>query len=707
MERGSGLPFIFGTQYYRAPSPHPSVWETDLKAIADLGFTTVKYWVQWRWNTPAEGEYRFDDIDRLMDLASKVGLRAMLNTIVDVAPVWIYQKYPDASMLTLDGRRIGPQVQPHRQIGGLGLCFNHAAAQQHLDEFLRTTVRRYRAHPALELWNVASEPEITSSMAEIRLYAADAGRTGDMLCYCDHCRTAFRTWLGERYGDIGVLNIRWNRNYRSFDAVEVPLTRNGLNDVVDWRMFFADTLARHVRRRFDVARAEDTSHPMMCHHVFLQGFPVTSTGSDPWSFGSLGDLHGCTQMDDPMMTDVLRSCARGKPVISAEMLMLFGYTLDLPAPVAADDVKRYIFTGLASNLKGFVFWQYRPETLAREAPAWGLTRLDGAPTPWLMAFADVGKTLQAHANFLRDSRPRPADAAVLYHPENQVFGWAATGSEQTVTESIRGTHRALYEDNATVDLFHAVKDLAYLDEYRVLIIPFPYWLGREFCDALVPWVEAGGVLIGEAYFAGWDPEHGAHQTTVPGYGLEQLFKARQGAAYPLGSRETMRLTRSLPGLPAGTSISGSLVREVLLAEGADVLARWPDGTAAVTSAKRGKGTAILIGSYAGLSHFHDRSRRAGDLLAALVRAYAPSTRPSYRGTGRVRIDLLSHGTERMLILRNLDAGKASGTVTLPRETLKVMKEIFSGRRLQMRPSASGRSARVVLKGGQVLVYHGG
>ena len=88
----------FGTQYYRAPSPQPTQWERDLRSIARLGMNTVKFWVQWRWNNPREGAYMFDDIDRLMDIAQKNGLRVMLNTIFDVAPAWIYRKYPDAAM---------------------------------------------------------------------------------------------------------------------------------------------------------------------------------------------------------------------------------------------------------------------------------------------------------------------------------------------------------------------------------------------------------------------------------------------------------------------------------------------------------------------------------------------------------------------------------------------------------------------------------
>jgi hypothetical protein len=60
-----------------------------------------------------------------------------------------------------------------------------------------------------------------------------------------------------------------------------------------------------------VAKERSRQASLLCHHVFIQGFPVTSTANDPWNVGQYGDLHGITQMDDPMMVDVVRSCAKG------------------------------------------------------------------------------------------------------------------------------------------------------------------------------------------------------------------------------------------------------------------------------------------------------------------------------------------------------------------------------------------------------------
>jgi beta-galactosidase len=701
--------FPFGVQYYRAPSPVREDWDRDLANIAALGFNTVKFWVQWRWNNPREGEYYFEDIDILMELAARHRLRVMLNTIVDVAPSWIYRKYPDASMISLDGRRIGPQVQPHRQIGGLGLCLNHAPAMEHLFRFLHVTFRRYKDHSALAIWNVASEPELTSSMAELRLYAGDAAGIGDMLCYCERCRSAFRTWLQTRYPDIAALNAAWNRNYSAFEEIELPLNRNGFNDVVDWRMFFVHVLGENVKRRFEAAREEDGgAHPLMCHHVFIQGFPVTSTANDPWNVGQYGDLHGITQMDDPMMCDVLRSCAKGKPVISAEMLMLFGYTLDMPKPIAMNDIKRYVFTGIASNLKGFVFWQYRPEVLAREAPAWGLTTLDGSSTPWLEDFAAVNGVIQKNAGFLLDAEPRKAEVALLYNPENQIFGWAATGNEMNVTDSLLGVHKALYASNLVIDLIHP-REIAQgvLSAYTVCVVPFPYFLDKDICAHLASWVHEGGVLIGECYFAGWNKELGQHQTTIPGYGLERVFQAHQGHVVP--PDETGRIeiitTVDLPHLGKGTRIFGSIVKECLIPQGAEVVATFASGEPAITVGTHGKGQAILIGSYVGILHYRENIQSNGDLLSSLVDLKAGLSRPVALGGARIRVDTLTaRDGARMLILRNLGSDAVNVRISFPGYAPGSFVEQFNGEEVSVVAGAGFPEGSVSLGPAEVKVY---
>jgi beta-galactosidase len=435
------------------------------------------------------------------------------------------------------------------------------------------------------------------------------------------------------------------------------------------------------------------------------------------------------------------------------MLMLMGYTLDLPEAISADDIKRHVFTGLAANLKGFLFWQYRPEMLGREAPTWGLSHLDGSSTPWLEDFAEIGRVLQEHAGFVLDSAPKRAEVAVLYSPENQVFAWASTGNEKSATDSILGVHRALYERNHVIDLLHP-KDFAdgsdVLDQYRVIVVPFPYYLSERIADRLKAWIEAGGVLVGEAYFGGWDVEEGRHHTTLPGYGLHEVFGVRQKNAEPadehgyaivqgvtraaeqsavragitelvdgsgfvasqavdpsggLGQVEIVA-TEDLPFFPKGRKAYGALVKETFFVEGADVLATYTDGEPAVTRHAYGDGQAILIGSYVGLLHQRQNVTANADLLAGLVEHAVRLERPSIVGDGRVRVDVLTEGDDAMVIVRNFEGRPVTASVTVPGLKSGSFSEVFGGEAIEVTEAGDGAALMITLGPEEVRVYRG-
>ncbi len=699
--------FPFGSQYYRAPSPHRKDWEKDIKHMSELGFNTIKFWIQWRWNNPAEGEFYYDDIDELMDLAYKYELRVMLNTIFDVAPAWIYRKFPDASMVSLSGQWIGPQTQPHRQIGGLGYCFNHDRVSEYLFKFLSETIKKYKNHPALEIWNVGSEPELTSSMSELRSYAYDANKMGDMLCYCKNCEVKFKFWLKKKYRTLKKLNASWNRNYQSFDEIELPRTRNTFNDLIDWRMFFVFTLGENIKQRFKVARKIDKGkHPLMCHHVFVQGFPITSTANDPWNVGKYGELHGFTQMDDIAMIDILRSCAKDKPVISAEMLMLPGYTLELPKLIDTNDIKRLIFGGIAGNLKGFIYWQYRPEILGRETPTWGLTSLDGNDTPWLKAFADVGKVLQQNASFLLEARTKKADVAILYNPENQIFAWAATGNEKNATDSLLGYHKALYENNFRIDFIHPNEFPEILNNYKVLIIPFPYVLNKEIVRKIEKWIYKGGILISECFTAGWNREGGHHETMIPGYNLYNVFKVKQNTSEPadVNGIVEIKTTKALPYLEKGSILYGSIVKESYSLEGAKVLATFNSGEPAITYAAHGKGSAIQIGSYIGLHFYKYQNESNANLITSIVQQFSKIRKPACNK--KVRVDLVERKSKSMIIIKNLEKKRCATTIKLELKSENELEEQFTGEKIKPRKSRGAKTLTLNLKADEVKVYYG-
>lgn len=71
-------------------------WRKDLQQIKDLGFNTVRTWVEWATCEPEPGKYNFENLELLMTLAEEVGLRVFIQVYVDSAPDWVAHNFPHA-----------------------------------------------------------------------------------------------------------------------------------------------------------------------------------------------------------------------------------------------------------------------------------------------------------------------------------------------------------------------------------------------------------------------------------------------------------------------------------------------------------------------------------------------------------------------------------------------------------------------------------
>ena len=83
--------YILGAQYYRPPFPGGKHWDDDFARMRAAGLNAVQLWLVWGWCKPVPGEFRFDDYDRLADLAAKHGLGLVLATLPVLNPFWLAQ----------------------------------------------------------------------------------------------------------------------------------------------------------------------------------------------------------------------------------------------------------------------------------------------------------------------------------------------------------------------------------------------------------------------------------------------------------------------------------------------------------------------------------------------------------------------------------------------------------------------------------------
>lgn len=666
------FPFIYGAQYYRAPTPEENHWDEDLRRMAESGFNSVKYWAQWRWTHRAPGVFVFDDMDKLMDLAADYSLGVTINVIMDIGPNWVFDKYPDCRMVTLAGHYVEPQAVSCRQIGGYpGPCYNHPEAIQARQEFIRQLVARYAEHPAMSMWDMWNEPESCLIYRNPQL--------STLLCYCDNCRKKFREWLRARYEHIEELNRVWGRCYLSCDDVELPVNREVFIDMVDWRLFHMDTLANEARWRIGIAKFIDKSHAVYLHPVpnSLDMFN-TMTGVDDFLMAEPCDCFAGTTNGVPVQTLQTLAAGRGKVCYNVESHLRGGSTDMYPRHLTLKDFASTFIAQIGLGVRGFMHWQYRAETLGIEAPAWGLLDVDGTVGITHDSAVDFWKRLEPVAETIMSAVPEEPEAAIFKSTSNDVLNWCMHGNFDDLREGIDGYTRLLYQKNARITYVNDAMVKAGLpSSIKLLIMPGCYALDQQTADAIAAWVNDGGTLVCEAHTGAYDLSTGRHSLIQPGLGLADAFGLREcnAVAVPhLGVSERTSINQNMPadllkaintfGLAGGQILSVDIFDgEKLLGwsrytelagDNLEPLAALPGRAPCVARKSVGLGSVYYIGTLAGVMWQKGNNPGLASLIdRVLISADIKLSSQRFKSiSDGVRVDLLQTDAGVMIAIAN-------------------------------------------------------
>ncbi len=518
------FPFVYGAQYYRAPTPDPSCWEKDFIKMKELGFNTVKFWVQWRWSERSPGVYYWKDLDQLMELAGRFGLKVILNLICDVMPVWAPD---DCRMIDRDDRPVQTEAVSCRQLGGYpGPCYNHPGMLKTRQDFFRAALKHFNSFPALLSWDVWNEPEH-------HLGRRSAIEADNLLCYCSHCAGKFHEWLANHYQSIDALNRRWGRCYSSFTQVELPRNTQAIIDFIDWREFQLEVLTAEADWRLAMVR-EEAPHTFPHLHVVpntIHCFNSTNCVDD-FALAEECEIFGCTTMADPLFAAAAASAAGQRLLYNAEWHINFGSIATHPRIIDRETFLFEAISQLAWNVRGILYWQFRPETLGSEAPAWGLIHPDGTDRPvtrWAKEFAEV---LEPHYVELLRSRNAPPGCAILKSTRNELFFNAFPQNKGNLLyRSLRGYVDRLIEQNTPFRFLSSNQlEMNQLEGVKLLILPAAYLLSQAEADAADRFCREGGTLIAEGTVGGYDYDSGRHSARIPGCGLAERWGIHESEA---------------------------------------------------------------------------------------------------------------------------------------------------------------------------------
>jgi beta-galactosidase len=430
--------FLFGTHVYREPSLPLEQIRADLPLLKKLGFNTIKIQESWAIDERREGEINLDNVLRVVSDARDVGLKVYFGVTMELAPAWLWRKYPDAYMVYNSGEKHYDQLQYVIPGDGKpGPCWHHPGAREAATRFLTVVGSEVGRFNNILVWNV---------WQEIGFWPMRPGTLG--FCYCDYSLIEFRGWLQQRYSIVAKLNDTWKTGYASFDEVIPPRMATDLPPYLDFRYFMENVYISNVLRwKAEVLRRSDPDH----RPVFAHADAALIGSGQQWRHAESLDLFGasCYPAWQPFESwdagqapaggvvnptagrlaelwnsvllrfDYLRCAAAGGKIFAAEFqggpVVRGLHRRRVPEEA---DIQRWVLGSLAAGIQGLCFWNHRAEIFWREEFGFGLLELDGNQiTPRAAETSRLAQAVNRHAALFSRGTVPQAKVAVLISEE--------------------------------------------------------------------------------------------------------------------------------------------------------------------------------------------------------------------------------------------------------------------------------------------------
>ncbi|HTS06376.1 MAG TPA: beta-galactosidase [Candidatus Eisenbacteria bacterium] len=628
----------------------PRTWKEDLLKIKGLGFNTVRTWVEWNVGEPEEGKYHLENLDLLVRLADEVGLRVIVQVYVDSAPEWVGEKYPDGRYAAQDEQPIPSQAAP-------GYCFDHRGVRKAVLGFFQEVARHVAPSPAFYGWDLWSEPAALN-------WARVGYKSEPMFCYCPSSMERFRSWLKNKYGTLGQLNEAWHRTFTDWNQVEPPRYGTILTytDFMDWRVYYGYKLAEDLKMRNDAVKEIDPAHVTTSHAP--NPSPLVRTLADPYDptddyvmkdsvdfFGTsfypklTAPEYNWTLERRVLAMDLTNSMTGGRGFYVGELQSGYGvHGTVIGTPVTSNDLELWTWGMVSRGARAINYYAFYPMNAGYESGGYGMINLDGTLTDRSRHAGEVAERIQQNADLLLQSRPQPAEVAIIFSPLTPLLGgYDEEDSRTAIHKAVAGYHRMFFERNIPVDVLSS-RELAKdnLERYKLVIVPYPLMMTAEEADTLKGYVSDGGHLFVEAR-PGWVDERGHAQPMVPGFGWDKMLGVREKQLLP-GKEFEVKWGDShfkATGFQEQFEIKENSVRPVAFAG---------DGTPIAYENRYNKGVGILFGSFAGEQNYqHPVTQHP---LAGLLSHWAGLSEPNLTAPPLLELREMQAGNGRFVFLFN-------------------------------------------------------
>lgn len=589
-----------GVCYYPEHWPETR-WATDAQMMRAAGLDVVRIAeFAWARMEPEEGRFDWAWLDRAVDTLSGAGLDVVLGTPTATPPVWLTRSYPDILRRDAGGMYRDHGTRRH-------YCPNSERYRALSARIVQQMAQRYGQDGRISGWQIDNE--------------FGGGHTAR--CYCQNCERAFHEWLRARYQSLADLNAAWgnefwSQTYTAWEQIRPPddrIDKKSPCHELDYFRFSSDSYVAYQQQQVDILRERapqafvttnfmglfsDLDQFALARPLDFVTWDSYPTGnSDRWAQMLLppdrdaSDAQPSYAYDvgDPIITAMaheLTRALRQRPFwVMEQQAGHINWGVSNPG-IREETVRLWTWHALAAGADTVVYFRWRPTLFAHEQYHSGILHHDSRPAVGHRSLL----ALKSEREVMRrlTAAPQDAQVALLFSFSDL---WALQLQPHATGFGYLRLHFAYFQALHRLGIpVHILDSSAELDKYRLVIAPTAHIVDEKLAESLSGYVTAGGTLLLGIRSGFKGKSNLVTDQPLPGL-LRELVGATVTEWQSLPAGVGVELESEIPEL-------GGLAAywvESLMSAGAETLARYKDGSAAVTSNARGAGKTIYAGFY--------------------------------------------------------------------------------------------------------------
>ncbi len=590
---------LYGTAYYNEymPGNQQERLAKDVELMKAAGLNVVRMgestWSLWE---PADGQFDYAWMDRIVDAMGKAGIKVILGTPTYSIPAWMAHEHPE-----ILAQRMNPDMHggpPLQNTYGMrqNMDTDSPAYRFYAERLIRHIVAHYKDNSTVIGWQLDNE---TSS------YDAD---NRDVFI-------GFQHYLEKKFGTPEELSKAWFLNYwgENIHTWEDLPQRDGAQSTgykLEWTRWSQMRVTNFLQWQAELVRAcagpgqfVTTDYGgMMRHDVNEEAIAAfLDIPADNVYHSTQDHYDGSLQS---LQEDFTRSLKHSNFLITETNAQTIGWDSRSQYPPYDGQMREDVYTHLSNGANMVEYWHWASIAANQETYWKGVLSHDLEPN---RAYAEVSRTahelqkigphlvgLQIH-NQVAILWSRDSANAIDFMPYGgPVPAWSWTHEPEGYDSLVQQLHHSLYDLNVGSDfVFPETTDFS---AYKVLIVPALYISDDALLQRIADYVKNGGHVV-MTFKSGFANENSAVRwERAPG-------PLREAAGFSYQEFSNLEHPLALKDDPfhVGSANQVSYWAEFLMPEHARALAyydhpffgKWP----AITENQFGSGTLLYEGTY--------------------------------------------------------------------------------------------------------------